>query len=79
MKRTVPILPCLIAVAIALNAAPPQSPQKSAAKIARVRTVTTGIAFENPAYEKPVSLALAFLQEAKNPLSRRAMKFRLCA
>jgi hypothetical protein len=64
MKRAVPILPCLIAVALALSAAPRQAPQKGSAKIARVRTVTTGIAIENRAYEM-TSFAHPFMVNTK--------------
>jgi uncharacterized protein (UPF0210 family) len=55
----------LLLIPLTLVAASLLPAQAVSGKVAKVRTVTTGIALDGPAFDRPVSAALEFLQKAK--------------
>lgn len=66
VKKSIFVPLISVLVAGALSTARPAPPQEAARKVvAKVRTITAGIAIESPAFDRPVASALAFLQEAR--------------
>jgi uncharacterized protein (UPF0210 family) len=59
----------LVLITGAMIAARPVESQTASAKVAKVRTITVGIPLENTTFDRPVSSALAFLQEAKKAVT----------
>lgn len=64
MKKTALLLSSLMMVASLSSPARVLPPQTGAASVAKVRTITAGIALENQVFERPVAGALDFLRGA---------------
>lgn len=65
VKRATQLLIRLVLITGVMVAARPVESQTTSAKVAKVRTITVGIPLESASFDRPVSSALAFLQEAK--------------
>lgn len=69
MKRATQLLIGLVFIAGVVIADGSVESQMASSKVAKVRTITVGIPLESTSFDRPVSSALAFLQEAKKAVA----------